>query len=78
VFRRLAKLCDAAGVPAVNPHGLRHAAVTLLQNADVHPRVVQQLAGHSSLELSDVYTGQLEEQMRAAVDTLDRRLAGEA
>lgn len=68
--RELDRLCDAAGIERVTPHGLRHLAVTQLQSRGFDPRVVQQLAGHTALSVTDLYTGTLDEEMRAAVEQL--------
>lgn len=71
----LRELCEAAGVPRRTPHGLRHAAVTLLVDSGVDQAVVQQLAGHQSAAMSDLYTGVLERGMRDAVTRVEGRLA---
>lgn len=68
--RELGRLCDAAGIERLTPHGLRSVAVTLLNELGVHPRVIQQAAGHADLSTSDIYTGALDAQMRDAVDRL--------
>ena len=46
VYRLVKRVCRAAGVPEVSPHGLRHSVITLL--LDRHPlHVVQDFAGHA-------------------------------
>ncbi|MGH8904112.1 MAG: tyrosine-type recombinase/integrase [Egibacteraceae bacterium] len=72
----LTRLCATAQVPRLTPRDLRHAAVTLLQDADVHPAIVQQLAGHATPAMTDHYTGVLDRACREAVDRLARRLDG--
>jgi len=62
-------------VPRLTPHGLRHAAKTLLDDMGVHSSVVQQLGGWRSLEVADGYTGVLGDAMRDAVDRLAARLS---
>jgi len=62
-------------VPPITPHGLRHAAKTLLTDAGVPDAVVQQLGGWRSLDVADGYTGVLADAMRDAVDRLAARLA---
>lgn len=44
--------CKAAGIDTthVDFHALRHTFITRLAEANVHPKVLQQLAGHASLE----------------------------
>lgn len=63
-------LCRDAGVPVLTPHGLRHAAVTMLRHLGVDPTVVQQLAGHATLTVTDGYTGVMELAMRDASNRL--------
>jgi integrase len=48
---------EQAGLPAgTRYHDLRHAYVALLISAGVHPRVIQQRCGHSSIVVTmDVY-----------------------
>ncbi|MEX2619462.1 MAG: tyrosine-type recombinase/integrase, partial [Egibacteraceae bacterium] len=70
----LTQLCEAAGVDRLTPHGLRHAAVTLLEDTGAHPAVVQQLAGHASASMTDHYTAALQRAMREAVEMLAVRL----
>ena len=47
----------AAGVPRIRLHDLRHTAATLLLSAGVHPKVVQERLGHSSVSITlDLYS----------------------
>lgn len=53
----LRKALKAAGLPRVRVHDLRHTAATLLLAEGVHPKVVQELLGHSSITLTlDTYS----------------------
>lgn len=46
-----------AGLPAVRAHDLRHTHATLLLQAGVHPKVVQERLGHSSITVTiDTYS----------------------
>ena len=46
-----------AGLPRLRPHDLRHTAATLLLEAGIHPKVVQEMLGHSSVTLTlDTYS----------------------
>ena len=46
-----------ADLPRVRPHDLRHTPATLLLEAGVHPKVVQEMLGHSSVRLTlDTYS----------------------
>jgi integrase len=46
-----------AGVPAIRLHDLRHTCATLALSAGVHPKVVQERLGHSSVNITlDTYS----------------------
>jgi integrase len=53
--RRLAKLCRRAGLRRVTWHVARHTALTRLGNAQVAPHVLKEIAGHSSLRMTERY-----------------------
>jgi integrase len=58
------------GVEGVRVHDLRHSACSLLIQAGVHPRVVQQILGHSDIATTmrvyaTIHDHQLEEAARA-------------
>jgi integrase len=57
VTKRFARLVRDSGLPAVKFHGLRHTHATVLLRALVHPKVVQERLGHSSIQVTlDVYS----------------------
>jgi len=61
---------DAAGC-VVDFHGLRHAFITNLAKSGVHPKVAQELARHSSVELTmRVYTHTSRENLSEALRRL--------
>ncbi len=46
-----------AGLPRLRVHDLRHTAATHLLNKGVHPKVVQDLLGHSTIAITlDTYS----------------------
>lgn len=54
-------------------HGLRHVAASLMVNAGVHPRVMQQRLGHATARLSlELYAHVPEAADRGVADSLDR------
>jgi integrase len=54
-----------AGLPERSLHDLRHTYATDLYAADVHPRSVRDLLGHSRLDMTnDLYTGSVPEALR--------------
>jgi integrase len=70
-FQRLAK---RLGVP-VRLHDLRHAYATALLVAGVHPKVVSEALGHSSVAFTmDIYSHVLPSMQRAAADAIQAAL----
>ncbi|MBM4438303.1 MAG: site-specific integrase [Actinobacteria bacterium] len=66
------KVLDEAGLARRRPHDLRHTYATRLFAMDVHPRVVQELLGHSRIDITiDIYTGSMPETLRAAAVRMD-------
>ncbi|TSD45025.1 site-specific integrase [Rhodococcus sp. KBS0724] len=62
-------------MPAMTLKGLRHTHATLLLEAGVHPKVVQERLGHSTITTTmNVYSHVTPTMQRAAVDTLSRIL----
>jgi integrase len=46
-----------AGLPDIRFHDLRHSAATLLLSLEVHPKVVQEILGHSQISMTlDIYS----------------------
>jgi len=57
VWRTLQQMLDKAGVQRVRVHDLRHTSATLMLLQGVHPKVVQERLGHSSINVTmDVYS----------------------
>ena len=68
VFR---KLVVGANLPPVRLHDLRHGAATMALAAGVDIKVVQELLGHSTSQLTrDTYTSVLPELQRSAADAI--------
>src|SRR5262249_15422966 len=49
---RFHQLIQKAGLPDMKFHGLRHSAATILLSLGVNPKVVQELLGHSSINIT--------------------------
>ena len=70
-------LRERAGLGAVRFHDLRHTAASLLLQAGVHPKVVQERLGHSTVALTlDVYSHVLGSLQQEAAQKLDEVLGG--
>jgi integrase len=50
------KVLTKAGLPHMRIHDLRHSASTLLALMGVHPRVAQEILGHSDMDMTFYYT----------------------
>jgi integrase len=50
--RSFKPLLDAAGLPHMTLHDLRHTCATLLLSRGVHPKFVQELLGHTSIAMT--------------------------
>jgi integrase len=69
--RQFTKAVRVAGLPSTDVKGLRHAHATALLRAGVHPKVVQERLGHSSIRVTmDIYSSVLPGMQREAIDRL--------
>jgi len=72
VLRQFQSLLDQAGLPRLRFHDLRHSAATILLTMGVHPKVVQELLGHSTIAMTmDTYSHLLPSMQRDAVDKMN-------
>ncbi len=57
ITNTLPRLCKRAGVEATSLRGLRHTHASLMLQAGVHPKIVQERLGHSSISITlDIYS----------------------
>lgn len=71
-------LLRRAGLPMIRMHDLRHSAATLLLLSGVHPKVVSELLGHSSINITlNLYSHVLPDMQAGATSAMER-LLGEA
>lgn len=55
--RSFVRLVNRWGLPPLSVHGLRHTWATLALQSGVHPKVVQERLGHSSIAVTmDIYS----------------------
>ena len=65
-----------ARLPDIRFHDLRHTCATLLLSKGVHPKLVQELLGHSSIEITlDTYSHVLPSMGDQAADAMDKALS---
>ena len=72
VLRQFQRLVAQAGLPKMRLHDLRHSCATLLLAKAVHPRVVMEILGHSTIAMTmNVYSHVVPEIVRDAADAMD-------
>jgi integrase len=75
LFGQFKDLLERAGLPDIRFHDLRHTAATLMLEQGVHPKVVQERLGHSTISLTlDTYSHVLPSMQDDAADKLDTLL----
>jgi integrase len=75
--REYARLLKAAGVRRIKFHGLRHTCATLLLQANVPAKVVQERLGHKKIEITlNVYAHVLPSMQQDAAVKLGALLHG--
>lgn len=66
------KVLKKLNLPHVRFHDLRHTHVTLLLQQDVHPKIVQERLGHSSISMTlDTYSHVLPNMQQEAANRID-------
>lgn len=75
ISRHFKPLLERAGLPDIRFHDLRHTCATLLLGQGVHPKIVQELLGHASIQLTlDTYSHYLPDMQEKAVDAMQSAL----
>ncbi len=71
VRNRFYTLLKRAGLPRMHFHDLRHNAATFLASMGVNPKVIQEILGHSGLEMTmNVYTHTLPSMQKEAAEKM--------
>jgi integrase len=78
VTARMKRNARKAGLPWIKLHGLRHTYATLMLQAGVHPKVVQERLGHSSITVTmDTYSHAIPSMQEDAADRVADLLDGD-
>jgi integrase len=73
----LDRACRSAGVPLIRLHDLRHTMATTALRAGIHPKIVQERLGHSTIALTlDTYSHVTPTLQRAAAEKLGELFSG--
>ncbi len=74
--RSFEPLLERAALPRLRFHDLRHTAATLLLGAGIHPKVVSEMLGHSSVTITlDLYSHATPTMQQQAASVLDSLLS---
>ena len=64
-----------AGLPDIRFHDLRHSAATLLLSLGIHPKVVQEILGHSQISITmDIYSHVMPNMHQDAIHKLNEAM----
>ncbi len=75
-YRSFRPLLERAGLPRIRVHDLRHTAATLLLGKGVHPKIVQEMLGHSTIaQTMDTYSHVLPDMQDGAVAAMQDALS---
>ncbi len=77
LFAQFKALLKKAGLPNIRFHDLRHSSATMLLSIGVHPKVVQEILGHSQISMTmDIYSHVLPTMQQEAINKLNDVLWG--
>jgi len=66
-----------AGLPPIRFHDLRHSATMLLLGMGVHPKIVQEILGHSTISMTlNTYSHVLPTMQKEAMEKVNTFLRG--
>jgi len=73
----LKSLLGKAGLPSIRFHDLRHSCATMLLGMEVHPKIVQEILGHSQISMTlDIYSHVLPTMQEEAMSRINEALGG--
>lgn len=77
VLDELKVLLTKAGLPDIRFHDLRHSSATMLLSMGIHPKIVQEILGHSQISITmDIYSHVLPTMQKEAMNKLNDALQG--
>ena len=77
VSHQFSKIAEKAGLGKIGLHTLRHTHATLMLQAGIHPKIVQERLGHSSIQVTlDTYSHVMPGIQAAAALAFDAALRG--
>ena len=77
ILDQLKALLKKAGLPDIRFHDLRHSSATMLLGMGVHPKIVQEILGHSQISMTmDTYSHVLPTMQREAMSKMNDALQG--
>lgn len=69
------RMCARLGITQIRLHDIRHTAATLMLERNVHPKVVADMLGHSSVTMTlDRYSHPSDQLHRSAVEAVEAHL----
>lgn len=75
ILRHFKKILIKANLPEMRFHDLRHTAATIMLGQGIHPKVVQERLGHSTIGLTlDTYSHILPAMQADVAENLDELL----
>jgi integrase len=78
VLKRFKRRLEEAGLPRQRFHDLRHLFACLLLLRNTHPKVVQEMLGHTQISTTmDIYSHVLPTMRRAAADSVESIFAAD-
>jgi len=73
MHRNYRKIVEASGLPYIRFHDLRHTHATLMLQQGVHPKVVSERLGHSTIGITmDTYTHVLPNMQKEAAQQFEQ------
>jgi integrase len=76
--KEFGRVVAASGVPRIRLHDVRHTYATLALKAGVHPKVVSERLGHSTIAITlDLYSHVTPGMARGAADLVAEKIFGD-